>query len=83
MAKKKETKQEKEAETIQKEEIVEEKYPLIELVLACPVDHVWVFYNLSRVGLLEQYERETHEYGVKDIEPSLTIKEFNKIINGE
>ena len=80
MAKKKETKKKEKKE--KKEKIVEEKYPLVELVLACPTEDIWIIYNLSRAGLLEQYEKEMEEYGVKDIEPSLTIKEFNKIING-
>lgn len=81
MAKKKETKKE-ETEKPQIEKQIEEKYPLIELVLACSEEKIWVIYNLSRTGLLEQYEQEIKDYGVKDIEPSFTIEEFNKIING-
>lgn len=81
MAKKKEiNKEETEEPKIEKQ--IEEKYPLIELVLACSTDDIWIIYNLSRTGLLEQYEQEMKDYGIKDIEPSLTVEEFNKIING-
>ena len=81
MAKKKKTKETEEEITIE-EPIVEEKYPLVELVLACPTDELWVIYNLGRVGLLKQYEQEMKEYGVKDIEPTLTLEEFDRIIKG-
>lgn len=72
----------KETQKTEKKEQAKEKYPLLELVLACPEDDLWIIYNLSRAGLLEQYEKEIKEYGIKDITPSLTIDEFNKIIQG-
>lgn len=81
MAKKKE-KTEKQDKKEKNEKPAVEKYTLVELVIACPVDMIWIIYNLSRVGLLEQYRQEAEDYGIKDITPSLTIEEFNKIING-
>ena len=81
MAKKKE-KTEKQDKKEKTEKPTVEKYTLVELVIACPTDMIWIIYNLSRVGLLEQYTQEAEDYGIKDITPSLTIEEFNKIING-
>lgn len=81
MAKKKE-KTEKQDKKEKTEKPTVKKYTLVELVIACPTDMIWIIYNLSRVGLLEQYRQEAEDYGIKDITPSLTIEEFNKIING-
>ena len=81
MAKKKE-KTEKQDKKEKTEKPTVEKYTLVELVIACPTDMIWIIYNLSRVGLLEQYRQEAEDYGIKDITPSLTIEEFNNIING-
>ena len=81
MAKKKKDIKEEE---IQIQEITpEKKYPLVELVLNCTVEPTWVIYNLSRKGLLGQYEQEIQNYGKKEIEPTLTIKEFEQIIQGQ
>ena len=82
MAKKKEKTEKKEKKKEKTEKPTAEKYTLVELVIACPTDMMWIIYNLSRVGLLEQYRQEAEDYGIKDITPSLTIEEFNKIING-
>lgn len=81
MAKKKE-KTEKQDKKEKTEKPTVKKYTLVELVIACPTDRIWIIYNLSRVGLLEQYRQEAEDYGIKDITPSLTIEEFDKIING-
>ena len=81
MAKKKE-KTEKQDKKEKTEKPTVEEYTLVELVIACPTDMIWIIYNLSRVGLLEQYRQEAEDYGIKDITPSLTIEEFNNIING-
>lgn len=61
----------------------EPKHILAELVVNSNTDTVWIIYNLSRTGLLEQYEQEILDYGIKEIEPTITIKEFEKIINGK
>ena len=60
-----------------------ETYNLVELVSACPVDDIWIIYNLARTGLLPQYEYELQNYGVKNIPTTLTIQDFDKIVNGE
>ena len=57
-------------------------YPLIDLVQICPAEEPWIIYNLARAGLLNQYEQEMKDYGTKNIEPTLTIQEFDDIING-
>lgn len=60
-----------------------EKYTLVELVQHCPVDMSWVIYNLSRTGLLAQYEQELAQLGNEHIEPTITLNKFDKIINGK
>lgn len=84
MAKKKDKKEEE--EPVQKTKNVKEtpveKFTLVELVNSCPVEDSWIIYNLGRVGLLEQYEQESKDYGIKEIKPTFTIEEFEKIING-
>ena len=77
----KETKETQQKPKIQEQEA--EKHTLVELVMNCPVESTWVIYNLSRKGLLEQYEQEIKDFGIKDIEPSLTSKEFDDIVNGK
>lgn len=59
----------------------EEKYTLLELVEACDEKASRIALELSRAGLLKQfeYELQTNEA----IKPTLTQKEFNKIIKGE
>lgn len=57
-------------------------YPLIDLVQICPVEEPWIIYNLARAGLLNQYEQEMKDYKTKNIEPTITIQEFDDIING-
>lgn len=58
------------------------KYSLIDLVQICPVEEPWIIYNLARAGLLNQYEQEMKDYGTKNIEPTITIQEFDDIIKG-
>ena len=36
---------------------------------------------LAKAGLLPQFEKEKKEYGFQDVEPSLTQKEFDKILS--
>ena len=57
-----------------------EKFTLVELVSNSDLHYPLIIMNLSRAGLLEQYEKETEAYGRLDIEPSMTEAEFNKIM---
>lgn len=74
---------EKKEEQVNEEVINEKKYTLVELVINSPIDRTWIIYNLGRKGLLGQYEQEIADFGIKDIAPSLTIEEFDEIINGK
>ena len=58
----------------------EEKFTLLELVKKSELHYPLIIMNLSREGLLEQYENELEANGVLDIEPSMTEAEFNKIM---
>ncbi len=58
----------------------EEKFTLVELVANSELHYPLIVMNLSRAGLLQQYEEETKAYGRLDIEPSMTVSEFNKIM---
>lgn len=58
----------------------EEKFTLLELVEKSELHYPLIIMNLSREGLLEQYENELEANGVLDIEPSMTEAEFNKIM---
>lgn len=68
---------------IKQEQQEMETYNLVELVSSCPVDDIWIIYNLARTGLLPQYEYELQNYGAKELPTTLTIQEFDKIVNGE
>ena len=57
-----------------------EKFTLVELVNNSDMHYPLIIMNLSRAGLLEQYEKEVEAYGILDIEPSMTEAEFNKIM---
>lgn len=57
-----------------------EKFTLVELVNNSDMHYPLIIMNLSRAGLLEQYEKEVKAYGILDIEPSMTEAEFNKIM---
>ena len=66
--------------TKKKQKTSEEKFTLVELVRDSNLHYPLVVMNLSRAGLLQQYEEEVEAEGKFDIEPSLTLTEFNKIM---
>lgn len=57
----------------------DEKFTLVELVASSDVHYPRIIMNLSKEGLLQQFEEELAVYGIEDIEPSLTEAEFKKI----
>lgn len=57
-----------------------EKFTLVELVNNSDMHYPLIVMNLSRAGLLEQYETEKEALGILDIEPSMTQAEFDKIM---
>lgn len=57
----------------------DEKFSLVELVASSDVHYPRIIMNLSKEGLLQQFEEELAVYGKEDIEPSLTEAEFKKI----
>ena len=63
-----------------KEATSEEKFTLIELVNNSNLHYPLVIMNLSRAGLLGQYEKEVEAEGIFDIEPTMTLTDFNKIM---
>lgn len=62
-----------------KKETSDEKFTLVELVTSSDVHYPRIIMNLSKEGLLQQFEHELSVYGKEDIEPSLTEAEFKKI----
>lgn len=62
-----------------KKETSDEKFTLVELVESSDVHYPRIIMNLSKEGLLQQFEEEVSVYGKEDIEPSLTKAEFKKI----
>ena len=62
-----------------KKETSDEKFTLVELVASSDVHYPRIIMNLSKEGLLQQYEEELSVYGKEDITPSLTLAEFKKI----
>ena len=71
MTKKKQTK---------KSEPQDEKYTLLELVANSTVRSPIIMMELHHAGLLNQYKQEKQDYGLEEIEPSMTQKEFDKIV---
>lgn len=63
-----------------KKETSEKKLTLVELVDNSDVHYPLIIMNLSRAGLLQQYEEEKEAFGKFDITPSMTQTEFNKIM---
>lgn len=63
-----------------KKKTSEEKFTLVELVGNSDLHYPLIVMNLSKAGLLEQYEKEKEEFGRLDIEPTMTEAEFNKIM---
>lgn len=57
-----------------------EKFTLVELVSNSDLHYPLIIMNLSRAGLLQQYNEEAEAYGRLDIEPTMTEAEFNKIM---
>lgn len=57
-----------------------EKFTLVELVSNSDLHYPLIIMNLSRAGLLQQYEEEKEALGILDIEPSMTQAEFDKIM---
>ena len=57
-----------------------EKFTLVELVKNSDLHYPLIVMNLSRAGLLEQYEKEDEAQGRLDIKPTITEAEFNKIM---
>lgn len=62
-----------------KKETSDEKFTLVELVASSDVPYPQIIMNLSKEGLLQQFEEEVSVHGKEDIEPSLTEAEFKKI----
>ena len=62
-----------------KKETSDEKFTLVELVASSDIHYPRIIMNLSKEGLLQQYEEELSVYGKEDITPSLTLAEFKKI----
>ena len=57
-----------------------EKFTLVELVENSDLHYPLIIMNLSRAGLLQQYEEEKEALGRLDIEPSMTQAEFDKLM---
>lgn len=57
-----------------------EKFTLVELVENSDLHYPLIIMNLSRAGLLKQYENEKEVLGKEDIAPSITKEEFDKIM---
>lgn len=57
-----------------------EKFTLVELVKKSEAHYPSIIMDLAEAGLLEQYYQELEDYGRLDIEPTITIDEFKKII---
>ena len=66
--------------TKKKQKTSEEKFTLVELVRDSNLHYPLVVMNLSSAGLLQQYEEEVEAEGKFDIEPTMTLTEFNKIM---
>ena len=63
-----------------KKKTSEEKFTLVELIGNSDLHYPLIVMNLSKAGLLEQYEKEKEEFGRLDIEPTMTEAEFYKIM---
>ncbi|WP_299523263.1 hypothetical protein [uncultured Methanobrevibacter sp.] len=58
----------------------EKKAVLYELVSQSPEREYIIVGALSKAGLKSQYDTEKEEVGVKNIKPTITESEFNKIL---
>ena len=63
-----------------KEQTSQEKFTLVELVEESDLHYPLIIMNLSRAGLLQQYETEKEALEMLDIEPSMTKAEFDKLM---
>ena len=59
---------------------VKEKLILFEAVQKHPTENYIIIGALSKADLLTQYRKEETEYGIEDIEPSISMDELDKII---
>ena len=57
-----------------------EKFTLVELVNNSDIHYPLIIMNLSRAGLLQQYEEEKNVLGRLNIEPTITKEEFDKLM---
>ena len=57
-----------------------EKLILFEAVQKNPTENYIIVGALSKADLLTQYRKEEAEYGIEDINPSITMDELDKII---
>lgn len=57
-----------------------EKLILFEAVQKHPTENYIIIGALSNADLLSQYRQEEAEYGIDDIEPSITMDELDKLI---
>lgn len=57
-----------------------EKFTLVELVDNSNLHYPLIIMNLSRAGLLQQYEEEKNLLGIEDITPTMTKQDFDKIM---
>lgn len=72
------TKKDNEKETVA---TTASKRVLVELVAESPEREFKIIGALAKAGLLSQYEHEKKVYGKFDIEPSITEKEFKRILS--
>lgn len=70
----------KEESTVKKRKST--KKVLADLVLNSDVPFTKIVLELSRAGLLKQFEEEVAVYGKEDLKPTITEDEFNKILDG-
>lgn len=54
---------------------------LYELVDESPLREYIIVGALAKAGLLPQFEQEKKDYGFEDLKPSITQKEFDKILS--
>ena len=58
-----------------------QKRILYELVAESSLREYVIVGALAKAGLLSQFEQEKKEYGYQDVKPSITEKEFDKILS--
>ncbi|MBQ6511765.1 hypothetical protein [Methanobrevibacter sp.] len=78
--KKSEEKTNEKTNTASAKEQAKEKLILFEAVQKNPTENYIIIGALSKADLLAQYRKEEAEYGIEDIEPSITMDELDKLI---